>query len=132
MNGELENAEKNINGRLRDFPGIDDTLSVAGMAADAKKVGDVLRVLIEGHNNQNAEIKKLRGYINGFLQLGNILLVQTLPDDPYGDRVKEGLPGVWASIGRTKPIDDYGNAFYMLMCVGDIYDAESLQSGGSK
>ena len=132
MNGELENAGKNINGRLRDFPGIDDTLSVAGMAADAKKVGDVLRVLIEGHNNQNAEIKKLRGYINDFLQLGNILLVQTLPDDPNGYKIKEELPGVWMSIGKTIPIDEHGNTFCMLMCIGDIDNAESLQSGGSK
>ena len=74
VNGEITKPEKNINGRLRDFPGIDSTLEIAGMAADSKAIGDVLRQLADGHNKQNAAIRELKGYINGMLQIGNICL----------------------------------------------------------
>lgn len=133
MNGEITKPENNINGRLRDFPGIDSTLEIAGMAADSKAVGDVLRLLADGHNKQNAAIRELKGYINGMLQMGNLCMIMGV-DDPYGDKFKEKMPGLWTSLGRTIPLseDGTGGEYVVMMCYGDTDDAKQLHSGESE
>lgn len=122
MNGEITKPEKNINGRLRDFPGIDSKLELAGMAADAKATGDIIRQLCDGHNAQNREIKKLRGYINGMLQVG--VFVLTLTDQNFDDL----LPGRWLKFGETIPIMDGEQTKYKIWgCVGDLDSEEAYQ-----
>ena len=118
MKGIIESKEKTLRGKVHQFPGIDETLTIAGKAADAKATGDKLAQLLqndtliaEKHNELVRRVDRIGAQLN---EVGRLYFTVNANDKP-ADR----WLGTWMLI-ETKTGWIAGMDVYIWMCIAPI------------
>lgn len=118
MKGKIKSKEKILRGKVHQFPGIDETLTIAGKAADAKTTGEKFAQLLqndtliaENHNELVQRVDRIGAQLN---EVGRLYFTVNANDNP-ADR----WLGTWMLI-ETKTDWIAGMDVYIWMCIAPI------------